>query len=504
VLISGRGFRTDLGEVVLPTDGICVLLVAGTGSGSLAFSYQFEVTAAADAKGQSIGFGQILEGSVTGGTNRFTVQAVAGQWVYLDSLNRGAGGVVVDFRRSDGTGGNMFTVGASGDSGPHLVASSAACDVVVRGTGAYRLRLLDLTGLKHVPPGVEMKGDLEIAQTEVFAFEGTAGIRIFYDALDADFDPVLIRLLNSAGNIQFVNGNADHDVGIFTLGAAGRYYWITENVSNVKTDFRFRYFDVDQAPMLELGSPLTGKMDPPTGAIFRRFAAKAGERWFFDGRGTNGGGWAVYGPKNEILSQNSWNADLEFTTVFESIYVLGIGGGGREPAFFDLVPSRAGTRTQVLGLGALVSREINAAGEDAVYEFDGAPGQRLFYDAIEGFTRATVRLRSPGGADLFFRGMDSDFGPLTLTEFGKYQFIVEGGAGNIGAYRFRLFDLASPPVRALQLNTTYGVGIESVPASALIKVVGSYINESLRSYATQDDWRVTQQVAGRREALYQQ
>ena len=83
-----------------------------------------------------------------------------------------------------------------------------------------------------------------------FTFMGTAGQRLYYDAIDADFDPIQVALLNPAGQIVHINGNADSDVGPFLLGSSGVFRLVFSGQGDVKGDYKFRLLDLDSAPLL--------------------------------------------------------------------------------------------------------------------------------------------------------------------------------------------------------------------------------------------------------------
>jgi hypothetical protein len=78
-----------------------------------------------------------------------------------------------------------------------------------------------------------------------------------------------------------------------------------------------------------------------------------------------------------------------------------------------------------------------------------------------------------------------------------YNLVLNGNGATTGDYRFRLIDVDQPPAKPLTLDTTVGVGLVSVPASAL-NLTGSYVNKSLRGYTAKDDWRTSQTIAGTR------
>ncbi len=98
--------------------------------------------------------------------------------------------------------------------------------------------------------GGSYNGTISLAgQQDDFTFTGTAGQRLYYDALDADNDSINVQLINPIGGIVFINGNSDSDVGPFTLVQSGTYYLaIISQLPEDTADYNFRLMDVAQAP----------------------------------------------------------------------------------------------------------------------------------------------------------------------------------------------------------------------------------------------------------------
>src|SRR5207249_837112 len=69
----------------------------------------------------------------------------------------------------------------------------------------------------------------EPGEEDRYTFTGVAGQRLYYDALDADNDPINVQLISPSGAIPFINGNSDSDVGPFTLTETGTYTLIRKH-----------------------------------------------------------------------------------------------------------------------------------------------------------------------------------------------------------------------------------------------------------------------------------
>lgn len=285
-------------------------------------------------------------------------------------------------------------------------------------------------------------------QQDTYTFTGSPGQRLFYDALDADFDQIQARLTNPSGLIVSINQNSDSDFGPFTLTDSGTYSLVIDGVGATVGDYSFRLVDLISQPELPLNTVLTKTLNPGYSVDWYRFTAVGGERLFFDGLGANAGGnWYFYGPNNEPLGSAGIGGDFEVILAQPGVYLLAIAGSSASPVNYSVRVLPFNIATTLLTLGATVNGNIASPGDQAVYTFTGNAGQRLFYDALDGdFDPINVRLLNPSGANVYLnQNADADFGPFTLTDTGTYSLIIDGSAATTGDYSFRLQDMASQP-----------------------------------------------------------
>src|SRR5204863_121441 len=101
-----------------------------------------------------------------------------------------------------------------------------------------------------------------------FTFTGSAGQRLFYDALDADSDSINAYLYDPVGNYVYVNNccnfavNSDNDVGPFTLPFSGMYTLVIKGSGDYVSDYSFRLLDVAAAPAISYGVNVTNQLNP--------------------------------------------------------------------------------------------------------------------------------------------------------------------------------------------------------------------------------------------------
>src|SRR6266567_3085196 len=149
------------------------------------------------------------------------------------------------------------SVGGNALSGDFEVTlSQCVTHVLVVGNGrdtnacAYSIRIVTPnTTITALTLGATVTGSLdEAGEEDRYTFTGTAGQRLYYDALDADIDPINVQLISPGGGIVFINGNSDSDVGLFTLTETGTYTLLQKGVGDYTNDYSFRLLDLAAAP----------------------------------------------------------------------------------------------------------------------------------------------------------------------------------------------------------------------------------------------------------------
>ena len=116
---------------------------------------------------------------------------------------------------------------------------------------------------------------LTAADEHRFTFTGSAGQRLFYDALDADFDAIYVYLYDPAGNNYAIAHNSDSDVGPFTLPLSGTYTLLIKGSGNYTGDYSFRLLDLAAAPAITYGLNVTNQINPQVQAQLYRIDRKS-------------------------------------------------------------------------------------------------------------------------------------------------------------------------------------------------------------------------------------
>src|SRR6185369_12008727 len=183
----------------------------------------------------------------------------------------------------------------------------------------------------------------------------------------------------------------------------------------------------------------------------------SGQQLFFNGLGQNSGGsWILFSPGNQPVGSANLVSDFEVTLPESGVYLLILSGNSAASVPYSFRVVTFGSITQPLSLGSTVNGAIANPGEQGRFTFRGTPGQRLYYDALEGdFDPIGVHLVSPSGLTVQINGnSDSDFGPFTLIEDGLYTLVVDGNGATTGNYAFRLLEVSKQPMLPFDLVQT--------------------------------------------------
>jgi hypothetical protein len=473
----------QLGGTILPNDQTIFLTETGTyvlavqGTFATPVNYTVQVDSVVPAATALSGWNATQSGSLAAGAFAdFTFTAPAGRLVYFDTLDRDNDSAVVTLRDPDNQvvflGGNN----ASSDYGPYQLLKSGTYTLRVSNGSAvsaadYKFRFLDLaTAATAYTLGADTAGDLPEYEADVFAFDGTAGTRLAYDGIDADFDGVNARLYRGT-SIVGVNQNADSDTNPFFLDTTAPYYLIVSNDSVAATpDYRFALIDLGAAPTAVLpldGTTVAGTLDPGRSRDTFRFDGAAGQLLYFDfGNTTTGATWRLFGPNNQAIGSFGPSGDTMVRLPVAGAYSLIIDGSSAttQPYSFRVLQPAAGT---ALAFGTTYTDTV-AAQSTKLYTFTGAVGQRLLYDALDNdFDSTIVTLFDPDGnvAHLGSGNSDSDVYPFTLTKAGTYTLAQRVTDGTARDHSFRLIDAGQAPAQVLvpgptPINVTIDPGRE--------------------------------------------
>ena len=464
----------DVAPLTLVEAGTYVLWIDGDHTADTDYSFRLSDTSSATA----LTFGTAVSGTLDPGVESqlFQFSGTAGQAIFFDSLTSGSN------NRWDIYGpGNQYITGSSISSDREFILASAGTYTLVLdgstagGTVDYSFQLVDATPIvSELTLDTVVTGAIALpGQKNTFTFSGTAGQRVYFDSLANSSNNVVAELLSPSGNRLFSIFSGG-DSAPTTLNETGTYQLVLDISGDTTDTYSFRLAEASAAPILELGTPVSGTLDPGIESKLFQFTSTAGQKFFFDGLSTSGSSrWDIYGPGDQyITGGSSLSTDREFTLTSAGTYTLILDGAntsGTVDYSFQLLD--ATPTTAELTLNTVVEGAIAQPGEQDIFTFEGTAGQRIYFDGLASSSNVLAALFSPTGSRAFnlFSGSDSD--PLTLTETGTYQLVLDTSSDTTDTYRFRVGDLSTAPV--LELGTTISGTLEPGIESDLFQFTGS-------------------------------
>src|SRR5205807_195868 len=141
-----------------------------------------------------------------------------------------------------------------------------------------------------------------------------------------------------------------------------------------------------------------------------------------------------------LFNQNADNPNGPFTLTESGTYLLFIYGSGSDSGPYQFSVLNSALSSMPLSLGTATSGSIANPGDQAVYTFTGAPGQRITYAPTNTSSSLGVLLRGPDGQILYNQNASNPNDPQILNEAGSYTLILYGPGANVGSYSFTLFN----------------------------------------------------------------
>jgi hypothetical protein len=481
--LASANISASLGVVTLPQTGSYAVIVQG--SASVPLSYQFEMTEVSDTYVPASGFGLQTGVAPAGASSTVAFNGPAGLSIYLDGMTDPGESLTATMTFSDGT--VVLADPLSSDAGPVTLPRSGTYTVTVRNPGAsdenYSFRLLGLpSDAMPLTLGAPVYGNLANPfQSDVYTFSGTAGQRLFYNGLTNAGS--LYAILYSPGGETVLNPGVDGDTGPVTLGQTGTYTLVVYGIGPAAGAYGFALYDVAAAPVLALDTNTTGTLNPGNGAVFWRIAGvAAGQALYFASiSGTGNGSWGVYGPGNQSLAGNNQLArDFRVGAATGGELLLVVAGYDQNNPVnysFTVYEDEAAAGVAI-GFGTNVAGSIALPGDQPVYTFTGAAGQRLFYSGLTNAGNITATVYGPAGNQILNTAADQNSAaPFTLSEAGIYQLVVSGYGQATGAYAFQILDAATAP--ALSLETVVSGTLTPGNSSAIWRVDSAVVGERL-------------------------
>nr|WP_228057013.1 putative Ig domain-containing protein [Tychonema sp. LEGE 07203] len=418
--------------------------------------------------------GQTVSQSIdkAGEKDTYTFDGKVGQKLFFDGLTGNSnlsaqlydpfGNAVV------GTSG-YSSVNTSADWQPPTLNASGTYRLVVdatnNNTGNYSFKLSDLADSSPLNLTAPNIGTAEIGEVDLYKITGRQGQVLNFDLSAAAWSNGGNWVLYGPDNKAIVSPPWNSPDFKVALPTAGLYTLAITGNNSSPVSYNFSATDNTPAPQTSAGlnSIISGTLTAG-GVTNHTFTASAGTQIFLDS--INNNNWQIRARliapdgsrvfDNEDTSLNTLPKVLpqtgEYTLQIYGYYTSSTGSYQLRVA--ELPNSLRSPITNYLEIGSPVSGTLSGA-EAKVYTFDGVEGLRVAFNGMVG-TNVSATLYDPTGKAVFTKPnfQYTDVEPLTLTQNGLYQLVIEGQQATNQNYSFQLLELSGASFMPFNLPVT--------------------------------------------------
>jgi RHS repeat-associated protein len=434
-------------------------------------------------------------------TDLYSFTAAAGDRFSFDLQARSNGGLS-RWRLVDPYGNNVFNTTfnstTSSDVSTLTVSQPGSYTLLLEGaitdtgSGSYTFLVVPQGNVPLPPPptstplvlGTTASDSISAAgEQDRYSFTLGSASLLYFDSLTNNGN-LNWTLVGPAGTAVSARSFTASDVGTLAGSpalnlVAGSYILTVAGIGATTGSYSFRLTELSQAAPVTPGVPVSGVWNPGAETDLYKFSASAGDRFYFDVQASTFGGglsanWQLIDPFgsvvfNKAFGGNSPVFEVDSPTLTQSgTYTLLIEGpflaSSTGSYAFNVQPVTVATAP--LTLGSLASGSIAVAGEQDLYTFALASPSKLYFDSQTNNGNLTWTLVGPAGAAVTGRQLLTDAGlnsPVLNLPAGNYTLTIDGTGDQVGAYAFRLSDLASatPLTLGTPLNGDWNPGNET-------------------------------------------
>jgi large repetitive protein len=414
----------------------------------------------------SIDLGSTITSTLTPGlkSDFYQIRGVAGQRLYFDSLVNSTNGSWSLYGLN-----KQYLYGASlnndfeailTDTGNYLLQINGQN---ANGNVNYSFKVTDVTATSTVLTlGNTVTSKISQAgEQDIYTFTGTAGQRIYYDALANTTALITAQLFSPSGQIFnagnqsiFDNSDADFDRSPITLTESGTYKLVLDGSADSTGDYSFRLVDVSTAAILSLNTPTSGTLNPGLKTEVYQINGVAGQKLKFDSllNGVVNGSWALYNSNNQYLIGTGLASDFNTTLPNDGTYLLLLsgsniifGGNGNGTVNYNFqVTDVSDAPVTTSGFNTLRKGTIAAGGQDT-YTLTANSGTFVYFDSQSpSATGLIVEVKDANNQSVTSFVANTDTQPLRLNTSGKYTVTVKGtSTTSTGNYSFQAIDITT-------------------------------------------------------------
>ncbi|MEJ1929429.1 putative Ig domain-containing protein [Nostoc sp. NIES-2111] len=294
---------------------------------------------------------------------------------------------------------------------------------------------------------INVKGEID-----TYTFTGVAGQQLFFDALAGSTD-IRGKLFSPTG-VEILNNSTNTDWNPLTLTETGIYRFIIDGNNDTTGNYSFRLLDIVTTSTIEMGTSISGSLNPGNEADLYHFTGRAGQKLNFDLAASSwtNANWVLYGLNNQIIAApNGSSPDFNIMLPASGLYTLAVRGNSIDTVNYNFtVNDTTPLPVATTGLGTVQSGTISA-GQVITQTFTAKAGTRIYFDSqLANNAPLQLIVINPDGTNVFVSSTSTDLGPVQLQQTGTYTFKVQGtSASATGSYQFALIDLPTetPDIR---------------------------------------------------------
>jgi RHS repeat-associated protein len=356
-----------------------------------------------------------------------------------------------------GGGGSNYTGSYSG-TGHATPAPSSQAVLALLGNptppGVGDLQTATVTLVKNgtAQVGTAIAGAIaQAGEVDVYAFPGTAGQRLFFNAVSGSATALHWFLTDPNGNVLFNTSFQDHDV--LTLSTAGTYY-LTVDARNGQTGvYQFEVWNVPATVTTSatIGQVLSGTIGVPGQQARYTLGGNAGQRVFVDVQNSAGGALSVtvLNPDGStLLAASNQNQGNRVTLPVTGPYTVVVGHGGTLSATgpyqfqVDALPADV---PQATPLNTPTSGVITVPGQTVSYTFHANLGEAVNFQVLSDPGGAVnFTLLDPSGNTVFANRTGSQM-LASLPAGGTYTLVAQAAGDLTGTFQFQVVDQSAIP-----------------------------------------------------------
>src|SRR5262249_26394166 len=426
--------------------------------------------------------GTPVTGTLTPGnaTQVYRFTAAAGENYYFDGQSVSAGSVFVrvldPFGKPlvDSLGNAIFPRSLLSEVDTQVLPFSGVYTLLVEGavsnaapsTYKFNVQKVDDT-TAALTIGTTTNGAItQTGQKNSFTFNLTQASRLAFDSLTNDSQ--LNWTLTGPRGVEVSNrsfsGSDSSSIAsspAFDLIAGDYTLTVDANVDHTGS-YSFQLLDLSNATTLTPGTPVTGTLIPGKATQVYRFAATAGESYYFDGQSVSAGSVfvRVLDPFGKPLVDSLGNAifptflttDVDTRVLpFTGVYTLLIEGAvsNAAPSTYKFNVQKVDDTTAALVIGTTTSGAITQTGQKNNFTFSLTQASRLAFDSLTNDSQLNWTLTGPRGVEVNTRSFTASdsFSISSSPAFdliaGDYTLTVDATLDHTGSYSFQLLDLSN-------------------------------------------------------------